>query len=153
MNRCFIIGSDFNAKHTHWGIRLITTKGCVLYKAAAGTGCETTSTGKPIYWPTDPERTPDLIDFFVVKTISTNYTETDEGFDLNSDHSPICLTISDKIIVKDENPVLINKHIDLDYFNCFQTFWLQTQRSWVRFSALPHFLSSSGSGPGSTQPL
>ena len=33
-----------------------------------------------------------------------------------------------------------------------QSFWLQIQRSWVRFPALPGFLSSSGSGTGSAQP-
>jgi hypothetical protein len=32
-----------------------------------------------------------------------------------------------------------------------QTFWLQIQRSRVRFLALPHFLRSKGSGTGSTQ--
>ena len=33
-----------------------------------------------------------------------------------------------------------------------QSFWLQIQRSRVRFPALPDFLSSSGSETGSTQP-
>ena len=33
-----------------------------------------------------------------------------------------------------------------------QSFWLQIQRSRVRSPALPDFLSSSGSGTGSTQP-
>ena len=33
-----------------------------------------------------------------------------------------------------------------------QSFWLQIQRSRVRFPALPDFLSTSGSGTGSTQP-
>ena len=33
-----------------------------------------------------------------------------------------------------------------------QSFWLQMQRSRVRFPAPPDFLSSSGSGTGSTQP-
>ena len=33
-----------------------------------------------------------------------------------------------------------------------QSFWLQIQRSRVRFPALPDFLSSSGSGTGPTQP-
>jgi hypothetical protein len=33
-----------------------------------------------------------------------------------------------------------------------QSFWLQIQTSQVRFPALPDFLSSSGSGTGSTQP-
>ena len=33
-----------------------------------------------------------------------------------------------------------------------QSFWLQIQGSRVRFPALPDFLSSSGSGTGSTHP-
>jgi hypothetical protein len=33
-----------------------------------------------------------------------------------------------------------------------QNFWLQIQRYWVRFPALPDFLRNSGSGTGSTQP-
>ena len=33
-----------------------------------------------------------------------------------------------------------------------QSFWLQIQRSRVRFPALPDFLSGSGSGTGCTQP-
>ena len=33
-----------------------------------------------------------------------------------------------------------------------QSFWLQIQRSQVRFPALPDFLSSSESGTGTTQP-
>jgi len=33
-----------------------------------------------------------------------------------------------------------------------QSFWLQIQRSRGRSPALPDFLSSSGSGTGSTQP-
>ena len=33
-----------------------------------------------------------------------------------------------------------------------QSFWLQIQRSRVRSPALPDFLSSIGSGTGSTQP-
>ena len=33
-----------------------------------------------------------------------------------------------------------------------QSFWLQIQRTRIRSPALPDFLSSSGSGTGSTQP-
>jgi hypothetical protein len=106
MNSSFIIGGNNNAKHTHWSSRLTTTKcrGLYSYKAAADTGCEV-STVKPTYWPTDSERTADLIDFFVVKNISTNYIKIEEGFDLNSDHLQIYITISDKIITKDQKRV------------------------------------------------
>lgn len=36
---------------------------------------------------------------------------------MNSDHSPIYLTITDKIIIKDQNPTLTYKHTDWGYFN------------------------------------
>jgi hypothetical protein len=39
------------------------------------------------------KKLPDVIDFFIVKNISTNYIKIEEGFDLNSDHSPIYPTI------------------------------------------------------------
>jgi exonuclease III len=44
-NSRFIIGGDFNAEHTRWGSRLITTKGRELYKAVTDTGCEIV-----LYW-------------------------------------------------------------------------------------------------------
>jgi hypothetical protein len=56
INSRFIIGGDFNAKHTYWGSRLITAKGRELYKAVTETGCEIFSTGKPTYWTTDPKK-------------------------------------------------------------------------------------------------
>jgi hypothetical protein len=55
MNSRFIIGGDFNAKHANWGSRLVTTKGRDSYKAVTDTGYEIVSTGKPMYWPTDPK--------------------------------------------------------------------------------------------------
>jgi hypothetical protein len=53
------------------------------------------------------KKLPDLLDLFV-KNISTNYIKIKKGFELNSDQSPIYLTISDKVITKDQNPVLTN---------------------------------------------
>jgi hypothetical protein len=38
-----------------------------------------------MYWPTDPNKLPNLLDFFVVKNISTNYIWI-EGFDPNLGH-------------------------------------------------------------------
>jgi endonuclease/exonuclease/phosphatase family metal-dependent hydrolase len=90
----FIIGGDFNAKHTHWGSRLITTKGRELLKAINECKCEAISTGKPTYWPTDPNRIPDLQDFYITKNISSNYIQIKDNLELGSDHSPILLTLS-----------------------------------------------------------
>ena len=46
----------------------------------------------------------------------------------------------------------INNNNNTPLWSSGQSFWLQIQRSRVRFPALPDFLSSSGSGKGSTQP-
>lgn len=121
LNHHFIIGGDFNAKHTQWGSRLTTTKGRELYQAAVNYGCKFVSTGKPTYWPTDIGKTPDLIDFFVLKNISSNYLDINEGCYLNSDHSPIILTLSEYIIKKEYPPSLTNKLTDWRYFNTLLT--------------------------------
>ena len=112
----FIIGGDFNAKHTHWGSRLITPKGRELLKAANDSSCEFLSTRKPTYWPTDPLKVPDLIDFFVTRKISANYIKIEEGYDMNSDHSAIVLSISNNIIERETPPMLSNKQTDWTYF-------------------------------------
>jgi hypothetical protein len=116
LNSRFNIGGDFNANHTHCGSRLITPKGRKLYKAAVDYGCEFASTCKPTYWPAGPNKTPDLIDLFVIKNISSNYIKIEESLDLNSDHSPIYLTVSDNIIMKKQKSST-NKHTDWDCFN------------------------------------
>lgn len=41
----FIIGSDFNAKHAHWSLRLITLKGRELLQAGQKYKCEFLSIG------------------------------------------------------------------------------------------------------------
>lgn len=108
----FIVGGDYNAKNTHWGSRLTTTKGRELLKAVNEYGAITLSTGKPTYWPTDPNKIPDLIDFFITKNISQNYLKIDECHKLCSDHTAITLTLSENIIYKENNPSLTNKYTD-----------------------------------------
>jgi len=65
----FIIGGDFNSKHTSWGSRLTNTKGNELHQAIQEYHCEVLTTGKPTYWPTDLNKIPDLIDFFLSQKI------------------------------------------------------------------------------------
>ncbi len=117
LGKRFILGGDFNAKNTHWGSRLTTTKGKELLNAIRKCGCEAISTGKPTYWPTDPNKIPDLIDFFIIKNISVNYLQVDESQNLNSDHSPILMTLSENIIQKEGNPFLVNNQTN---WKCFK---------------------------------
>ena len=116
MGNRFIIGGDYNAKHTHWGSRLTTTKGRELLRAAQDVGCDIVSTGKPTYWPTDPSKMPDLIDFFIMRNISSNYVQIDDNLELSSDHTPILLTLSEHVITKPSRPCLVNKKTDWESF-------------------------------------
>jgi len=112
----FIIGGDYNAKHTYWGSRLITQKGRELYRAGKEYRCEFLSAGTPTYWPTDPEKTPDIIDFFISKGITSKYAYLEGNDDLSSDHSPVILTLSETIIQEENNPRLTNKKTDWTMF-------------------------------------
>ncbi|KAL4135051.1 hypothetical protein QTP88_006713 [Uroleucon formosanum] len=62
----FIAVGNYNSKHTHWGSRLITPKRRALLKAASNTNAEIISTRKATYWPSDLNKIPDLLDFFVL---------------------------------------------------------------------------------------
>ena len=87
-----------------------------MLKTSNDTGCDFISTRVPTYWPTGPQKLPDLIDFFVLRKISKNYLKIKEGVEMNSDHLPIYLTLNSSYIEKDCNPFLSNKYIDWSYF-------------------------------------
>ena len=55
------------------------------------------STGEPTYWPSDTNKTPDLIDFCIIKCIDKNLLKASSCPDLSSDHSPIIVTLDRKI--------------------------------------------------------
>jgi hypothetical protein len=112
----FIIGGDFNSKNTYFGSRLTNSKRTALYQAIKDCHCEVHTTGKPTYWPTHVNKIPDMLDFFVSKHLSSGYIDVTEKFDLDSDHSPILLTLSETIIKKPCNPSLTKNHIDWDKF-------------------------------------
>lgn len=116
MGENFIIGGDFNAKNTIWGSRLTTTKGRELHAAASQIGCDYHSTGKPTYWPSDRNKIPDLLDFYITRKIPGNFIKIEENYDLNSDHSPVILILSENIIKRENIPTLCNKRTDWESF-------------------------------------
>jgi len=83
--------------YTHWGSRLSTPKWRALLKDTININAEIISTRKTTYWPTDQNKIPDLLDFFVMKSISSNYVEIIEFIELTSDHIPVILTLSSKL--------------------------------------------------------
>ena len=96
----FLVGGDWNAKHTTWGARLTTPKGRTLLSALRGCHCTYYSTGEPTYWPTDHHRIPDLLDFFVARGVAANYIRVESIFELSSDHSPIIATVGTHALLR-----------------------------------------------------
>lgn len=90
---CFIAGGDYNAKHPHWGSRLTNPKGRQLYNALIqpGNKLDFLSPGKPTYWPADPRKKPDLIDFAITRKIPRSIIRAEPLDDLSSDHSVVLL--------------------------------------------------------------
>lgn len=65
----------------------------------------------------DNNKITDLKDFSSDTNVSSNYIKNKDGVDMNLDPSPLHRTITDKIIVKDQNPTLINQHTNWNNVN------------------------------------
>ena len=55
-------------------------------------GLDFLSPRQPTYWPTDPKKIPDLIDFGITKNISRQTLSVYVSHDLCSDHSAVIVT-------------------------------------------------------------
>jgi hypothetical protein len=117
----FLIGGDWNAKHTAWGARLITPKGRNLFNAITSYNCRHFSTGGPTYWPTDFSKLPDLLDFLVTRGIPAHSVQVEPAFELSSDHSPVIATIGAHILNKAALPKLTTSHTNWDMFRTYIT--------------------------------
>ena len=77
-------------KELNRGARL-TTKKDKLRKAIQELECNFHLSRKP----TDRDKTPDLLDFFIARKVTGNFTKIEENFDLNSDRSSITMTLKE----------------------------------------------------------
>ena len=82
-------GGDYHAKHTIWGSRLISPKGRQLKFDSQN--LNVFSTGEVTHWPTDINKTPDLIHISIGKSLASTNVSCDSCYDLSWDHSPIIL--------------------------------------------------------------
>ena len=105
----FIAGEDYNAKHTQWGSRLITVRDKNLLKCINANRLNYLSTNEPTYWPTDTNKLPDLLGFFITKNISPRYVQINTSVELSSDHSPVIATINSTIIENQLNGFIHNQ--------------------------------------------
>ena len=101
---CFVAGDDLNSKHTLWGSRLTATKGQELASLIRTNNYCYLSTGTPTYRPADPNKLPDLLDFFLIAGISPSYADIHPSYDLTSDHSPIIATFCMTLLTRKPTP-------------------------------------------------
>lgn len=112
----FIAGGDYNAKHIQWGSRLVTARGKNLLNSIINNNLNYLTTYEPTYWPTDTNKIPDLLDFFITKNISPRHVQINSSADLSSDHSPVIATVSSTIIEKTPNGSIHNQHTNWQLF-------------------------------------
>ena len=105
----FIAGGDYNAKHTQWGSGLVTVRGKNLLKSIITSNLNYLTTYEPTYWPTDTNKIPDLLDFFVTRNISPRYVQINSSAELSSGHSPVIATVSSAIIENTPNGFIHNQ--------------------------------------------
>lgn len=123
----FLVAGDFNAKNTIWGSRTTSTKGKNLYKAILKTKAKHLSTGEPTYWPTDPNKTPDLIDFCITRNINETSLQIKSKLDLSSDHSPIQIDYNTNIERIKPSNRMYNKKTDWETFREYIRYTFNTQ--------------------------
>lgn len=112
----FLVGGDYNAKHTRWGSRLVTTRGRELLKCMDVNNYKHLSTGRPTYWPSDINKIPDLIDFCVTNGISPRKVAIEENLELSSDHSVLMVMLSSRLLNQPVPATLTNKKTDWEKF-------------------------------------
>ena len=112
----FTIGGDLNVKNTFWGSRLTSPKDKELLAAGYYFNCDIYSGGIPTYWPTDANKIPDLIDFFITKGITEHSIFLENNESLISDHSPVIMTISESFIEKTDSQQPTNHKTNWELF-------------------------------------
>jgi hypothetical protein len=71
---------------------------------------------EPTYRPSDRNKLPDLVDFYVTKGIPQDFAVAKSYFDLSSDHSPDLVTLTSHALNQEKQPSLSNRHTNWDDF-------------------------------------
>jgi hypothetical protein len=106
----------YNAKHTDWGSRLITTRGRKLLKTMGRNNIKRMSTGNPTYFSSERNKLPDLVHFCVTKGIPQDFAVAKSCFDLSSYNFPVLITLIARALNQKKQPSLSNRHTDWDDF-------------------------------------
>lgn len=124
-NNNFLIGGDFNGRHSLWGCQRSNCWGNILFDTINSENLQVLYPNHPTYIPSDPRRQPSTLDLFVTN-ITNNISAATVINDLSSDHLPIKISLNKNI-----------QTIQRYYYN-------YNKANWPRFSSyIKRNLSSS----------
>jgi len=106
LGNTFLIGGDFNSKHTAWSSRIINTRGRILYNISVNKSLKFISPPNPTYWPTHQNRLPDTLDFFLTNLPNHINYSISNSTDLSLDHTPVLLCLNDHYVDKTTYPTI-----------------------------------------------
>ncbi|KAH8300559.1 hypothetical protein KR018_009278, partial [Drosophila ironensis] len=120
----FIAAGDYNAKHTHWGSRLVTPKGrqftChrgnVLAANVFSINANILATGAPTYYSSAVNRRPSCLDFSIYRNIPHNKLNIRDSWDLESDHLSLITTLKTEATQYSQRRQLLGKHTNVAVF-------------------------------------
>lgn len=112
----FVAGGDWNSKHPQWSSRLTTTRGRELKKSIDNNNLKAISTPEPTHWPSDPNKLPDVLDFFITRGMSRYFYSISSSLDGSSNHISVMLTIGLEVIACEKSTSLYNKPTDWEAF-------------------------------------
>ena len=109
----YIAATDFNAKHMLWAQKLTHLK--VEHKSRTS-NFNIFSTGRPTYWPIDLNKSPNLIDFAIIKGLNAKKLKITPRLELSSDHTPTIIEYTSIPILYTKSESLCNKSIKWQTF-------------------------------------
>ena len=95
LEKVFIAGEDYNAKHTLWDSRVVSPGGRPLFNAMQTLKLNHTSSG----FPSDCQKVTDLIDFCVKNCVPVHNIIAETLLDLSSDHVVMVFTLNDCFLI------------------------------------------------------
>jgi hypothetical protein len=104
-------------KHPHWGCQSSNPRGNNLLQLISLEQYQVYSSSLPTYWPTSPDKRPNILNFFISKAPNNLFHLVQYFNDLYFDHSALLLTINSSPPISSDNPYLVYKTIDWMKFN------------------------------------
>lgn len=95
---------------------LLTLRSHILHQAAFHSNCNFIPPGGLTYWPAEPSKLPDVIDFLLVEGLPSSHFQAECNPDLSSDHVLVTLTFAGVSIYTNIFAPLINKSTDWDTY-------------------------------------